>query len=215
MEMQGRAVVVDADAALKASNQTLREAIDVMATLIATQQQAEQRLEDLVRQQLQLLQSAVTNADQRINRVLENALPRLTQLSHQALEQTLEPAAARFNKQMAAAGQTLQQATQRYAQAQRSLETTAQRRMWIGLFAMVVGAIMAVGGASYAVIAAKPILAEAAQRRAEVAYLDRVIRANLVPCGKDRLCAEVEKKGARYGDRGQYRVIVLRTSTPQ
>nr|WVL58752.1 hypothetical protein M3O54_013685 [Xanthomonas nasturtii] len=213
--MQGRAVVVDADAALKASNQTLREAIDVMATLIATQQQAEQRLEDLVRQQLQLLQSAVTNADQRINRVLENALPRLTQLSHQALEQTLEPAAARFNKQMAAAGQTLQQATQRYAQAQRSLETTAQRRMWIGLFAMVVGAIMAVGGASYAVIAAKPILAEAAQRRAEVAYLDRVIRANLVPCGKDRLCAEVEKKGARYGDRGQYRVIVLRTSTPQ
>lgn len=215
MEMQGRAVVVDADAALKASNQTLREAIDVMATLIATQQQAEQRLEDLVRQQLQLLQSAVTNADQRINRVLENALPRLTQLSHQALEQTLEPAAARFNKQMAAAGQTLQQATQRYAQAQRSLETTAQRRMWIGLFAMVVGAIMVVGGGSYAVIAAKPILAEAAQRRAEVAYLDRVIRANLVPCGKDRLCAEVEKKGARYGDRGQYRVIVLRTSTPQ
>ncbi|MBB4132762.1 ABC-type transporter Mla subunit MlaD [Xanthomonas campestris] len=207
--------MADADAALHASRQSLQEAIDVMATFIAAQQQREHGLEDLVRQQLQLLQSAVSHTDQRINRVLENALPRLTQLSHQALEQTLEPAATRFNKQMADAGQTLQQASQRYAQAQRSLETAAQRRIWIGFSAMVVGAIMAAGGASYAVMAAKPILAEAAQRRAEIAYLDRVIRADLVPCGKDRLCAEVEKKGPRYGERGQYRVIVLRNSTSQ
>ncbi|KAF1702451.1 hypothetical protein CSC70_14120, partial [Pseudoxanthomonas kalamensis DSM 18571] len=34
--------------------------------------------------------------------------------------------------------------------------------------------------------------------------------ANLVPCGEDRLCAELEKKGPRYGDRGQYRVVALR-----
>lgn len=52
-----------------------RESIKAMAGLIAVLQQREQSLEDLVRQQLQLLQSAVNNADQRVNRVVENALP--------------------------------------------------------------------------------------------------------------------------------------------
>ncbi|QJD70065.1 hypothetical protein HG421_11705 [Xanthomonas campestris pv. badrii] len=215
MEMQDRAAFADADAALRASNQALQEAIDVLATLIAVQQRGEQGLEDLVLQQLQLLQSAVNSADQRINRVVENALPRLTQLSDQALTQTLEPAAARFTKKMVDAGQTLAHATHRYAQAQHGLETTAARRMWIGLAAMAVGAIMCLAAVGYAVKAAQPILADAKQRRAEIAYLDRVARANIVPCGENRLCAELEKKGRRYGDRGQYREITLRKSTSQ
>ncbi|MCC8552217.1 hypothetical protein LYZ81_11045 [Xanthomonas hortorum] len=192
-----------------------QESIKAMAGLIAVLQQREQTLDDLVRQQLQLLQSAVNNADQRVNRVVENALPRLTQLTHQALAQTLEPAAERFNKKMAHAEQTLQQATRHYAQAQHSLETTATRRMWIGFTGMIVGAIMCVGAAGYAVKSATPILAEAKERRAEIDYLDRVTRANLVSCGEGRLCAEFEKKGPRYGDRGQYREITLRKSTSQ
>ncbi|KPL49704.1 hypothetical protein XAXN_05870 [Xanthomonas axonopodis] len=215
MDLQGRVVFADADAAVKASNQALQEAIDVLATLIAVQQRAEHSLEDLVRHQLQLLQSAVNGADQRINRVVENALPRLTQLSNQALTQTLEPAAARFTKKMVDAGQTLEHATYRYAQAQHSLEATATRRMWIGLAAMAVGAIMCLAAVGYAVKAAQPILADAKQRRAEIAYLDRVARANIVPCDENRLCAELEKKGRRYGDRGQYREITLRKSTSQ
>lgn len=121
----------------------------------------------------------------------------------------------RFNKKMVDADQTLHHATYRYTQAQQSLETTATRRMWIGFAAMIVGAIMCVGAAGYAVKGATPILAEAKQRRAEIDYLDRVTRANLVACGEDRLCAEFEKKGPRYGDRGQYREITLRKSTLQ
>lgn len=58
-------------------------------------------------------------------------------------------------------------------------------------------------------------MAEAAQRKSEIACLDRVARANLIPCGEDRLCAELEKKGPRYGDSAQYRAIILRPSTPQ
>lgn len=75
---------------------------------------------------------------------------------------------------------------------------------------VIVGSILCVGGAFYAVKSAQPVLAEAAQRRAEIAFLERVARANLVPCGEDRLCAELEKKGPRYGDRGQDRVVALR-----
>ncbi|WP_374153175.1 hypothetical protein ABQY58_008740 [Xanthomonas hortorum pv. hederae] len=215
---QGNIMDMKNTSALPEANQldhATRESIKAMAGLIAVLQQREQSLEDLVRQQLQLLQSAVNNADQRVNRVVENALPRLTQLTNQALTQALEPAVERFNKKMVDADQTLHHATYRYTQAQQSLETTATRRVWIGFAAMIVGAIMCVGAAGYAVKGATPILAEAKQRRAEIDYLDRVTRANLVACGEDRLCAEFEKKGPRYGDRGQYREITLRKSTLQ
>ncbi|OAG68447.1 hypothetical protein [Xanthomonas floridensis] len=215
MEMQDRSVLADADAALHASSQTLQDAIDVMATLIAVQKQGARGLEDLLRQQLQLLQSAVNSADQRVTRVVESALPRLTQLSQQALTQTLEPAAAHFTKQMADADQTLQQATQRYAKAQHTLETTTTRRMWIASIALLVSGVLSVVVAGYAADNTKAAIAEAAQRKSEIAYLDRVVRANLVPCGTDRLCAEVEKKGPRYGDRGQYWEVVLRNSASQ
>ncbi|WDJ24477.1 hypothetical protein JH270_10660 [Xanthomonas campestris pv. raphani] len=197
------------------SERAMKESIQAMAALIGQLQRREHALEDLVRQQLQLLQSAVHNADQRVTRVVETALPRLTQLSQQALTQTLEPAAERFNKKMSNAEQTLQQATQRYAKAQHALETTTMRRMWIASIALLLSGVLSVIVAGYAAYSTKAVIAEAAQRRAEIDYLDRVARANLVPCGEDRLCAELEKKGARYGNQSQFRVIALRQSTPR
>ncbi|MBD7923075.1 hypothetical protein [Xanthomonas bonasiae] len=194
------------------SNEALQETIKAMAALIATMQKREQSLQDQISRQLQVLHGAVGNADRSVNRVVENALPRLTQLTQQALSVALDPAAERFDRTLTAANQTLQQATQRYAQAQQSLEATAMRRMWMGSIAMLAAAIMGLCGVGYMLYSAKATLAEAEQRRAEIAYLDRVARADLVPCGEDRLCADFEKKGQRYGDHGQYRVITLRQS---
>lgn len=114
MDMQNTSALPD----VNGSERTLKESIQALAAMIGTLQRREHALDDLVREQLQLLQSAVNSADQRVNRVVENALPRLTQLSNQALTQTLEPAAERFNKKMANAEQAVQQATQRYAHAQ-------------------------------------------------------------------------------------------------
>ncbi|MEA9824580.1 hypothetical protein VDF98_13225 [Xanthomonas campestris pv. raphani] len=209
MDMQNTSALPDADG----SERTLKEAIQALAAMIGTLQRREHALDDLVRQQLQLLQIAVKHADQRVIGVVENALPRLTQLSQQALTQSLEPAAERFNKKMATAEQTVQQATQRYAHAQHSLETTTTRRMWIASFALLVSGVLSVIVAGYALYSTKAAIAEATQRRSEVAYLDRVAHADLVPCGVDRLCAAVEKKSARYGKQGEYRVIALRPSS--
>nr|WP_289883582.1 hypothetical protein [Xanthomonas arboricola]MDN0205426.1 hypothetical protein [Xanthomonas arboricola pv. corylina]MDN0218360.1 hypothetical protein [Xanthomonas arboricola pv. corylina] len=211
MDMQNTSALPDANG----SERTLKESIHAMAAVIGTLQRREHALEDLVREQLQLLQIAVKHADQRVSGLVENALPRLTQLSNQALTQTLEPAAERFNKKMATAEQTVQQATQRYAHAQHSLETATTRRMWIASIALLVAGVMSVVVAGYALYSTKAAIAEAAQHRAEIAFLDRLARANLVACGKDRLCAEIDKKGSRYGDRGQYRVIALRQSPAQ
>lgn len=192
------------------SNEALQETIKAMAALIATMQKREQSLQDQISRHLQVLNGAVGNADRSVNRVVENALPRLTQLTQQALSVALEPAAERFDRTLTAASHTLQQATQRYAQAQQSLEATAMRRMWMGSIAMLVAAAMGLCGVGYVLYSAKATLAEAEQRRGEIAYLDRVARADLVPCGDDRLCADFEKKGPRYGDHGQYRIITLR-----
>ncbi|MCC4622692.1 hypothetical protein LL965_22655, partial [Xanthomonas cassavae CFBP 4642] len=89
------------------------------------------------------------------------------------------------------------------------------RRMWIASIALLAAGVMSMVVAGYALYSTKAAVAEAAQLRAEINFLDRVARANLVACGEDRLCAELEKKGPRYGDRGQYRAITLRSSTQQ
>lgn len=192
------------------SSEALQESIKAMAVLIATMQKREQALQDQIARQMQALHDAVGNTDRSVHRVVENALPRLTQLTQQALSVALDPAAERFDRSLTAANQTLQQATQRYAQAQQSLEAKAIRRMWMGSIAMLMAGAMGLCGVGYLLYSARTTLAEAEQRQAEIAYLDRVARADLVPCGEDRLCADFEKKGPRYGDRGQYRVITLR-----
>ncbi|MCC4621509.1 hypothetical protein LL965_15990 [Xanthomonas cassavae CFBP 4642] len=211
MDMHNTSAVPDDDG----PEHAMKESIQAMAALIGQLQRREQALEDQVRQQMQLLQNAANNADQRVHRVVENALPRLKQLTQQALSVALDPAAERFDRTLTATNQQLQQATQRYAQTQQSLETTVMRRMWMGTIAMGVAAIMGLCAVAYALHGANATIAEAKQRRAEITYLDRVARANLVACGDDRLCADFEKKGPRYGDRGQYRVVTLRESQPR
>ncbi|KFA33536.1 hypothetical protein KWG_0104645, partial [Xanthomonas vasicola pv. vasculorum NCPPB 1381] len=161
MDMQNTSPMRHSDDAQEA----MRDSIQAMASLIGQLQRREQALEDLVRQQLQLLQQAANRADQRVNQVVQDALPRLTQLSNQALTQSLEPAVTRFNKKMVDADQTLEHATYRYAQAQQSLEAMVTRRMWIGLSVIVIGALLCVGVAAYAIKAAQSGLTEAAQHR--------------------------------------------------
>ncbi|MCC4621484.1 hypothetical protein LL965_15845 [Xanthomonas cassavae CFBP 4642] len=200
--------LLQANAIMGASNQKLQETIDAMAVLIATMQQRDDRLHEQVRQQLQRLQDAVNSADLRVNRMVESALPRLVQLSQQALA----PAAERFDTTLATAGQRLEHTTRRFAHAQQSLETAVTRRMWAASAAMLAAGVLSMVAAGYALYAAKAATAEAAQYRAEVAYLDRVMRADLVPCGKDRLCAAFEKNGPRYGNQRQYRAINLRAA---
>ena len=97
MDRQDAAAMAEMMATLNASNTSLQETVKVLTTLVASMQQREQRLREVVAEQLQVVQHAASNADAKVNRVLENALPRLTQLTNQALTQTLEPAAKRFN----------------------------------------------------------------------------------------------------------------------
>ncbi|QJD69056.1 hypothetical protein HG421_16025 [Xanthomonas campestris pv. badrii] len=210
MDRQDAAAMAEMMATLNASNASLQETVQVLTTLVASMQKREQRLREVVAEQLQALQNAVGSADAKVNRVLDNALPSLTQLTNQALTQTLEPAAKRFNKEMAHADETLQQATRRYAQAQQSLETRITRRMWIASATMLVAGILGLGAVAYSFGIINEKRTELAQLRASIDYMDRISRADLAPCGEGRLCATLEKNGPRYGNQKQYRAVNLR-----
>ncbi|MCC4633955.1 MULTISPECIES: hypothetical protein [Xanthomonas] len=212
MDRQDASAMAEMLVTLNASNASLQHTIKVLTTLVSSLQQREHNLRDLIAEQLQVLQDAVGSADYKVNRVLENALPRLTQLSQQALTQTLEPAAKRFNKEMAAADETLQQATRRYAQAQQSLETRITRRMGIASVTMLVAGVLGLGAVAYSVGIINEKRAELAQLRASIDYVDRISRADIAPCGEGRLCATFEKNGPRYGNQRQYRAINLRAA---
>ncbi|MCC8538894.1 hypothetical protein ACDH70_21895 [Xanthomonas axonopodis pv. poinsettiicola] len=213
MDRQDATAVAEMMVMLNASNASLQETIKVLTTLVASMQKREQRLRDVVAEQLQVLQRTASSADAKVNRVLENALPRLTQLTNQALTQTLEPAAKRFNKEMVQADETLQQATRRYAQAQQTLETKITRRMGIASATMLVAGVLGLGAVAYSLGIINEKRTELAQLRASIDYLDRVSRADLAPCGEGRLCATFEKNGPRYGNQRQYRAINLRATS--
>ncbi|MEA0969330.1 hypothetical protein QYZ35_18025 [Xanthomonas campestris pv. campestris] len=213
MDKQDPSAMAEMLATLNASNASLQQTIKVLTTLVSSMQQREHNLRDLIAEQLQVLQSAVGSADSRVNRVLENALPRLTQLTNQALTQTLEPAAKRFNKEMAHADETLQQATRRYAHAQQSLETRITRRMGMASVTMLVAGVLGLGAVAYSVGIINEKRSELAQLRTSIDYWERVARADLAPCGEGRLCATFEKNGPRYGNQRQYRAVNLRTAS--
>ncbi|CAE6819535.1 hypothetical protein CFBP1159_33260 [Xanthomonas arboricola pv. corylina] len=215
MDRQDASAMAEMLVMLNASNASLQHTIKVLTTLVSSLQQREHNLRQFIVEQLQVLQSAVGSADYKVNRVVENALPRLTQLTNQALSQTLEPAAKQFNKEMAAADETLQQATRRYAQAQQSLETRITRRMGVASATMLVAGILGLGAVAYSVGIIKEKRAELAQLRASIDYMDRVSRADIAPCGTGRLCATFEKNGPRYGNQRQYRTINLRPPPAQ
>ncbi len=174
MDRQDAAAMAEMMATLNASNTSLQETVKVLTTLVASMQQREQWLREVVAEQLRVVQHAASSADAKVNRVLENALPRLTQLTNQALTQTLEPAAKRFNKEMATADETLQQATRRYAQAQQSLETRSTRRTWIASATMLVAGVLGLGAVAYSVGIINEKRTELAQLRASIDYPERV-----------------------------------------
>ncbi|MBD5035015.1 hypothetical protein VWT76_20950 [Xanthomonas citri pv. citri] len=210
MDRQDTIAMAEMMAALEASNTSFQETIRVLTTLTSSMQQREQRLRDLIMEQLHVLQGAVESADYKVNGVLENALPRLTQLTNLALAQTLEPAAKRFNEEVANADHTLQQATQRYTQAQHTLETRVTRRMWIASATMLVAGILGLGAVTYSLGIINEKRDELAQLRASIGYWRLVAQADLAPCGENRLCATIDKNGPRYGSQKQYRAVNLR-----
>jgi hypothetical protein len=186
---------------------TLQQATKDLLVLIGLVQERESKLRSIINEQLQILHNGVQRAGQDVNRVVDGALPRLTQLSKQALDSSLGPAIERFSQNIHHANEALGQATGRYSAAQQALETRAVRRMHMATVALGVAAVIALGSGGWLLYNAKT---EASRLRQEIHYLDLVNRADLAPCGDGRLCARVDEKGERFGPDKKYRQVAQR-----
>ena len=114
-----------------------------LLVLIGLMQQREERMRDTVNQQMQALQVGVQRAGGEVNRVVESAMPRLSQLSQQALAGALDPAAQRLEQSVQNASRTLLAATQNYAQAQQQLAYKASRGMLLATVAVGLAGLLA------------------------------------------------------------------------
>lgn len=183
------------------------QTIKDLLILIGVMQQREERLRQVVNEQLQILHAGVQRAGGDVNRVVESAMPRLTQLSQQALASTLNPAAQKFEQTLQHANKTLQAATSSYVQAQQRLTLKASRGMFLATAALGLAALVAAGAGGYLLFHVRQ---EVARLQPQVEYLEAINRADWVPCGEGRLCARVEEKGQRYGARKDYSRIEVR-----
>ena len=178
-----------------------------LLVLIGLMQQREERMRDTVNQQMQALQVGVQRAGGEVNRVVESAMPRLSQLSQQALAGALDPAAQRLEQSVQNASRTLLAATQNYAQAQQQLAYKASRGMLLATMAVGLAGLLAAAAGAWLLLHARQ---EVARLQPQIDYFQAINHADWVMCGEGRLCARVEERGQRYGADKGYRRIEIR-----
>lgn len=129
---------------------------------------------------------------------------RLDERSARAV-QRVEAASAELGRQAASAAQALARERREAATIQQKVVESRIRVLMVASAALLVGALVAVAGASLAVSSAQRELDALGQDRGLLQAIDR---ADLTLCG-ERLCARVEGAGS-----GDYRPIAARVGAP-
>lgn len=115
-----------------------------------------------------------------------------------------EAAGKAFGRHMTDATEQARRATDALTAAQGSY-LSQRRRVWI-----VVGGVLGLCLLTLVVTwqaAAGYYHERLATLRAEVQYMDAIHRSDVVPCGDGKLCASVDVKAGRFGERKQYYIV--------
>lgn len=155
-------------------------------------------------QQLEAAAAALDLGASRLGQGADEFAQRALQLigngAQQSIAQGTQQAAAQVHHQLehvAGNAQTAAQAMERNAR----LLTAARRSIvWNGLLALLVGSLLAAGGAVWI---AKKSMQEVAQAHFAKDILEATQSGAVTRCGK-RLCARVGKAPQRYGSNGEY-----------
>jgi len=105
-----------------------------------------------------------------------------------------------LTQQLRAAAGVAQSAAQTMEAQRRSLTTTQRSMVWITLSALVIGSLLSVGGAVYAI-------RQSTQTMEQAHFGQDILQATqsgaITRCG-EALCVNVGKKPQRYGQNGEY-----------
>lgn len=192
------------DSSTEALQQSLVKLLAVVDRLDARNLQTVQRLEAATA----AVEQGVDRLDRGGEQFAQQALQRIGADAQQSITQGAAQAVAGFQQQLKQASNSLQWAVQAMEE-QRNRLTTARRSMvWMGALALLVGSLLAAGGAAWV---AHRSMQEIAQARFGQDILEAARSGAITRCG-DLLCVRIGRKPQRYGKDGEYALLQAQVS---
>lgn len=177
---------------LEFASQTLAKLLAIADRLVARNVQTLQRLEAATT----ALDQGVSRLDAGGERFADNALRLIASNAQQCMGQGAGEALAALQEQLQKSADVARRLASALAQQRQRVRTL----VWSGLIALLLGSLLAAGGAAWV---AHRSMQDIAQAHFGQDLLQATHRGAITRCG-DVLCMKVGKQPRRYGDTGQY-----------
>lgn len=179
------------------------EQVALATQIAATMAQFEARCERIEQRLQALAQQVPAQIEEQTGRWLQVASGKVESVARAGLEPPLAEGQRSVQRVATEADQTV-----KALQAARHDFVPIARRVWLGAGMSLVLSLVALIGTYLMLYGHYAIRYEALKSR--VAYLDAIQASDVVPCGEGRLCARIDDKAQRLGDKKQYRLIELK-----
>jgi len=168
------------------------------------------RLEERNAQTVERIEGATAALDRGVSRLdgsgerfAQSALQVIASNTQQAMAQGAGQVLSEFREQLQQSAEIARSAARAMDEQQRGLTVARRSLVWNGLTALLVGSLLAAGGAAWMVHAS---MQQMAQARFSQDILQATQRGAITRCG-EALCVKVGSKPQRYGKNGQYLLL--------
>jgi hypothetical protein len=193
-------------ALLLETTQAQKKLLEQSAMLMESHKRENAQLRSQLMQATAHLQQATQQLELGGQRFGVDAMKLIGDGTRKVLMENAAQAMDQVHRQTEVTSQRLTAAAETAREQSRQLNRAQTTMVWKSLIFMAVGALLLVGGSSlWAWTSSK----EALRYRVEADLGRRVSQADLVKCGEG-LCANVDGKGQRLGDKQQYAPVRLR-----
>lgn len=182
---------------------TQKKLLGQSARLLESQQQENARLQQQLAGAAAMLQQATQRLESGGQRFGQDALGVIRTQGGQALAQGAEQKLEQFNQGIERTTGRLEWVSKVAGDQALTLNRAQTTMVWKSLAALAIGSVLALGGASAWAWTKKQ---EADRYQVEIELTRAINRADVIKCG-DNLCANVETKGKKFGDKGQHRLV--------
>jgi hypothetical protein len=184
------------DSSTEAVQQSLMKLLAVVDRLDARNLQTVQRLEAATA----AMEQGVGRLDRGGEQFAQQALQRIGADTQQTMAQGAGRAVTEFQHQLQQAAHCVQWAVQAMDEQRKGLAAARRSLVWIGAMVLLVGSLLAAGGAAWV---AHRSMQEIAQANFGKDILQATQGGAITRCG-DSLCVRVGKKPQHYGKEGEY-----------
>lgn len=138
---------------------------------------------------------------------MQNTLRGEVRQAGTAFQGEMDLAGQAFQRRMDAVADKVDRAVSAFTAAQEALASQRRKHIWsLGIvLALCIASLVTTYLCLYGFYQARYD-----ELRARVSYLDAINRSDVVPCGDRQLCARVDDKAPRYGEKKEYRLVAPR-----